>query len=64
MMERSKKRGRLVTGVAALCLLSALAFTGSKTFSASVDLSDFDYQGKKIYDTFDATPQMYMSADS
>ncbi len=63
-MKRSKKRGRLVTGVSALCLFGALAFTGSKTFSASVDLRDFDYQGKKIYEAFDATPQIYMSADS
>jgi len=64
MMKLSRKRGRLLTGVAALCLLSALALTGFSAFSASVDLTDFDNQGKKIYEAYDGTPQVYMSADS
>ncbi len=63
-MIRSRKRGRLVTGVATLCLLGALPFTASTAFTDSVDLDNFDHQGKKVYDAFDATPQIYMSADS
>ena len=63
-MKRSEKRNRLATGVAALCLLGALAFTGSNAVSASVDSDDFDNQGKKIFEAYDATPQIYMSADS
>jgi len=46
-MKRSEKRNRLATGVAALCLLGALAFTGSNAVSASVDSDDFDNQAKK-----------------
>jgi cytochrome c-type protein NapB len=63
-MKRSEQRGRVVIGVAALCLLGAHLFVGSTAFSAQVDLRDFDHQGKKLFDAYDATPEMYMSADS
>jgi len=63
-MKQSEKRGWKVTAIATLCLFNVLFFTGSDAFSASVDLKDFDHQGKKIYDTYDETPQLYMSADS
>jgi cytochrome c-type protein NapB len=63
-MKRSEQRGRVVIGVAALCLLGAHLFVGSTAFSAQVDLRDFDHQGKKLFDAYDATPEIYMSADS
>jgi cytochrome c-type protein NapB len=63
-MKRSEQRGRVVIGVAALCLLGAHLFVGSTAFSAQVDLRDFDHQGKKVFAAYDATPEMYMSADS
>lgn len=57
-------RNRPATGVAALCLLGVLAFTGSNAIAASVESEDFDNQGKKIFEAYDATTQIYMSADS
>ncbi|MGB3209777.1 MAG: nitrate reductase cytochrome c-type subunit [Desulforhopalus sp.] len=63
-MRRSEKRGRLaVTAVAAFCLLTML-LAGGRGFAADVGLGDFDHQGQKIYRAYDATPEMYMSADS
>jgi len=63
-MKRSEQRGRVVIGVAALCLLSASHLVSSVAFSAPVDLMDFDNQGKKLFAAYDATPEMYMAADS
>jgi len=63
-MKRSKKRDRLVVGVAIFCLLGVWAVTASIAFGTPVDLRDFDHQGKKIYDAHAETPQPYMSADS
>ncbi len=63
-MKRSEKRDRLVvTAVAAFCLFGML-LAGGGIFAADVDLDSFDHQGRKLYRAYDATPEIYMSADS
>ncbi len=63
-MKQSEKRDRLAaTAVAAFCLFGVLLAAVS-TFASDVNLDDFDHQGRKIYRAYDATPEIYMSADS
>lgn len=63
-MKRSEKRVWMVTWFTASCILGASIVTGSPAFSSAVDLMDFDHQGKKVFVAYDATPQIYMAADS
>ncbi len=63
-MKQSEKRDQLVvTAVAAFCLLGVFV-GGVSAFAADVDLDDFDHQGRKIYTAYDATPEVYMTAES
>jgi nitrate reductase (cytochrome), electron transfer subunit len=67
MMKRSAKRNRLAaTAVAAFCLFAMFGVLAAAAgaFAAEVRLDDFDHQGKKIYDAYDATPETFMSADA
>ena len=62
-MKRSEKRDRLVVTAVAAFLFGVLVAGGS-VFAADVDLDTFDHQGRKLYRAYDATPDIYMSADS
>ena len=62
-MKRSEKRDRLVVTAVAAFLFGVL-LAGGSVFAADVDLDSFDHQGRKLYRAYDATPEIYMSADS
>ena len=63
-MKRSEERGPVATAVAAFCLLTTSIVMYSPALSLAVDLEDFDHQGKKLFVAYDATPEIYMTADS
>ncbi len=63
-MKRSEKKNRLVAIAAATFCLLGVLLSGVGTFAADVNLDDFDHQGRKIYRAYDATPEIYSSADS
>ncbi|MFW2368923.1 MAG: nitrate reductase cytochrome c-type subunit [Desulforhopalus sp.] len=64
MMKRSEERGWVANAVAAFCLLGASIYIYSPAVSVAVDLRDFDHQGRKLFVAYDATPEIYMAADS
>lgn len=68
-MKRSDKRDRPpVVAAIALCFLGifciSFCVTGTDAFAADVALDDFDHQGKKLFTAYDATPEIFLSADS
>jgi cytochrome c-type protein NapB len=65
MMKRSAKRNRTVVPAgAACCFLTLFLCTWTGAFAADVTVDDFDHQGKKLYTAYEATPEIFMSADS
>jgi len=59
----------VVTAVAAFCLFATLAIIEmsvavSGALAAEVNLEDFDHQGNELYEAYDATPEIFLSADS
>jgi len=67
MMKRSARRNRQPrAAVAAFCLLTMfgvlMMVTGA--LAADIDLDTFDHQGRKLYQAYDETPEVFMSADS
>ena len=65
MMEKkgSEKWGKAVPGLLVLSFLGLLLVTGHEARSVD-NLDNFDHQGKKLYTAGDATPEIYLSADS
>lgn len=66
-MKRSEKRNQsavtAVTAVTTFCVIGILLMTLS-SFAADNNLGGFDNQGRKLYQAHEATPEMYMSAES
>ena len=65
MMEKkgSEKWAKAVPGLLALSFLGLLLVTGREARSVD-NLDNFDDQGKKLYEAGEATPEIYLSADS
>ena len=69
-MKRSDKRdGPPVLAAIALCCLAIFSFcvfcvSGTDAVAAEAALDDFDHQGKKLFTAYDATPEIFLSADS
>ena len=65
MMEKkgSEKWAKAVPGLLALSFLGLLLVTGREA-RAIEGLDNFDHQGKKLYEAGEATPEIYLSADS
>lgn len=65
MMKRSDKRDRPAAPAAiALCFLGILCIAVPVACAADVAFGDFDHQGKKLFTAYEATPEIFLSADS
>lgn len=62
-MEKRDKRARTMVAVGVGCL-AVLWLAGSALFSVAAGIEDFDHQGYKIYRSYEATPDIFMGADS
>jgi len=63
-MKFSKKHFSNKCIIAAFCFWGILALTCIVVYSESADSLDFDHQGYKLFRSYEATPEIYMAADS
>lgn len=64
MMKLTDKEVWSKSFITASCFCAILMLTCSIVYSQSADSLDFDYQGQKLFRSYEATPEMYMGADS
>jgi len=64
MMKHTEIAIRRTITIATCCFFGFLWLIGAAASSVSAELGDFDYQGDKLYRSYETTPEMYMTADS